>query len=218
MLEIICTSYEDVLNAIRGGADRIELVDNLPLGGTTPSFELIEKIIALDVPVNVMLRCRGGNFFYDEEEVLMMKKQAQDMKKMGVNCIVFGALDANGQVATDVLDSVVGDNNLYMTFHRAIDEGSMIIKNVTLLNGIHYVKNILTSGGAGKAIEHIDTINQIINISNKKIIVGSGITLENIYQIKNKLNGSYDIHVGKGARTDNVVSEKMVRKLRRFEK
>ncbi len=217
MLEVICTSCEDIVNAIKGGADRIELIDNIHIGGTTPSFDLIKKALSYDVQINVMLRCRGGNFTYSESEIQAMKKDARLMKSMGVRCVVFGALDSNGKVDINVLDRVVGSNRLYMTFHRAIDESSNIIKNVNILNDIVYVKNILTSGGIGKAYENMDTINKLIEVSDKKIIVGSGINIESIQEIKRHLIGSYDIHVGSGVRVDGFVSEKHVRKLRRFE-
>ncbi len=218
MLEIICTSYEDVLNAINGGANRIELIDEFHLGGTTPSFDLIKKAISLGVEVNVMLRCRGGDFCYTDEEVEKMRCDAIKMKSLGVKCVVFGALNEKGLVDREALDKVIGSVGLDMTFHRALDESSDIIINVLALNEISYVKNILTSGGVGKAFDNLDKINEIIKCSNKNIIVGSGVNSDNIDYILENVTSKCDIHVGSGAREGGRVSDKMVRKLRRFEK
>ena len=64
-LEINCYSVQSTINAQNGGSQRVELCDNFPEGGTTPSYGTIllarEK---LDIQLYVIIRPRGGDFLY----------------------------------------------------------------------------------------------------------------------------------------------------------
>lgn len=77
LLEICVDSFESALAAQRGGADRLELCGDLLVGGITPSPFLIEKVQKLDVPVNVLLRPRFGDFLYSEAEKDILFKEVQ---------------------------------------------------------------------------------------------------------------------------------------------
>ena len=68
-------SYSEAVSAEKRGADRVELCDNLDVGGTTPSYGTIKTTVEkLKIPVFVMIRPRGGNFCYNKNEVEIMKK------------------------------------------------------------------------------------------------------------------------------------------------
>lgn len=101
-LEIACNSWKSCLNAEAGGADRIELFENLPDGGCTPSAGMIKLSTMLSIPVYVMIRPRGGDFCYTQDEIEIMKTDIDVCKTAGVKGIVFGCLTDDGKVDTEL--------------------------------------------------------------------------------------------------------------------
>ncbi len=98
-LEIACFNYESALIAQDHGADRIELCENMKLGGTTPNYVLTVKLREkLTIKMHVMIRPRGGDFVYDDEEIAEMKQDIKQFKKLGVDGFVFGVLNEDGSV------------------------------------------------------------------------------------------------------------------------
>ena len=98
-LEICATSVESALVAQDGGAQRIELCDNLWEGGTTPSAGMIRQIRqVLDIDLFVLIRPRGGDFLYSRYEFEVMKVDIEMARAQGVDGIVSGALLADGTV------------------------------------------------------------------------------------------------------------------------
>ncbi len=85
LIEICATNIQSAIAAQKGGAKRIELCDNLYEGGTTPSYAAIKLVNEkLDIPVNVMIRPRGSDFCYDDDEFEIMPggmKQKQEKNK-----------------------------------------------------------------------------------------------------------------------------------------
>ena len=52
ILEVCANSYESAINAENAGAHRIELCENLTVGGVTPNYKLAKKVITeLIIPV-----------------------------------------------------------------------------------------------------------------------------------------------------------------------
>ncbi|MGZ4034887.1 MAG: copper homeostasis protein CutC, partial [Bacteroidia bacterium] len=93
-LEIACFNYESALVAQQGGADRIELCDSFSDGGTTPAIEIVKltrKKISIDL--FIMIRPRGGNFVYSDQEFERMKKNISEFKQIGIDGFVFGILN-----------------------------------------------------------------------------------------------------------------------------
>lgn len=92
-LEVCVGSYIEAIAAFKNGGNRIELCDNLKEGGTTPSYGTIKKTISdIKIPINVIIRPRGGDFNYSDEEFEIMKEDIRICKDLGVNGIVFGIL------------------------------------------------------------------------------------------------------------------------------
>lgn len=124
-LECCCTSAQEVNFAQKHGASRIELCEKLELGGVTPSAGLLDMVLRLaDIPVNVLIRPRGGNFVYDEEEIRVMLGDIETCAAKGAAGVVVGALDSNGEVDMPTMHRLIGkarELGLSVTFHRAFD-------------------------------------------------------------------------------------------------
>ena len=123
-LECCCTDATEAVEAMRGGAGRVELCEDLPCGGVTPSRADIEAALkAVNIPVNVLIRVRGGDFVYDETEIEAMIGSVRMCRELGVNGVVVGALRADGSVDTEAVGRLMAEaQGLCVTFHRAFDE------------------------------------------------------------------------------------------------
>ena len=102
-IEICVDSVTGAIAAERGGADRVELCDNLMEGGTTPSAGCI-KIVRRRVRVGlqVIIRPRSGDFLYSEAEVEVMREDIQSAKQLGADGIVIGCLTPEGRITPNV--------------------------------------------------------------------------------------------------------------------
>lgn len=190
ILEVCANSYESATNAEKGGAHRIELCENLSIGGLTPNFDLAKKVISeLNIPVFILIRPRKGDFNYSHEEFEQIKKDIILFKDLGCKGIVSGILTKDKNIDIKRTRELIElSKPLEFTFHRAFDD----ILNP--IDGLHQLiklraDRILTSGQKKTAIDGIELIKKLINISNNniKIMPGSGINSTNILEI-NKLN------------------------------
>ena len=104
-LEVIATNIDDVRAAAAYGAHRIELVTGIAEGGLTPSLGLIEQAVRVSaIPVQVMVRPHSQSFRYGRGDVAVMRRDIAAIRDCGAAGIVTGALTADGQVDTAVLE------------------------------------------------------------------------------------------------------------------
>lgn len=97
ILEVCVDSVESALAAERGGADRLELCQNLVIGGTTPSPKLFETIRRYSkIPIHVLLRPRFGDFCYTQYEFEMLREEVTMYRKLGAEGVVIGMLLPEG--------------------------------------------------------------------------------------------------------------------------
>jgi copper homeostasis protein len=149
-LEIACFNAPSAVIAAAAGADRIELCADRSVGGTTPPVSDLETLRGqIQIPVMVMIRPRGGDFIYSDEEFLQMKEDMNRFRELA-DGFVFGILKVeNGVVTVDrerCEELVKLASALPCTFHRAIDATSdyqSSVREVALCG----FKNVLTSGG-----------------------------------------------------------------------
>jgi len=195
-LEICCYSLESALLAGKSGADRIELCDNYPEGGTTPSYATIKMAVEmLSIPVNVIVRPRGGDFLYTDIEYESIKKDVAAIKAMKTNGIVVGFLKANGEINLERIIEIVNiAKPLEVTFHRAFD---MCRNQLEALEQLKWagVKRILTSGAKMKAMDGTNLISEMVKRAEGEIIImpGSGINENNISELL-KQTGASEFH------------------------
>ena len=195
ILEVCANSYESALNAQKGGAQRIELCEDLAVGGLTPNFELSKKVISeLNIPVFILIRPRDGDFNYSGEEFEQIKKDIIIFKELGCKGIVSGILTKDNNIDISRTRELIElSKPLEFTFHRAFDE---VLNPIQALHQLIKLKadRILTSGQAETAVKGLDLLKELINIAENKIIImpGSGVNINNILEFK-KI-GSKEIH------------------------
>ena len=192
MIKEACVeSFEKALEAQNNGADRIELCENLSVGGTTPSYGTVKICLEkLNIPIFPMIRARGGNFVYSKDEIEIMKEDIKVFKDLGVKGVVLGCLTSDNKIDLELTKTLV--NLAYpmeITFHKAIDEISNPLDYIEDLVNIG-IKRILTSGGKATALEGKDLINDMIKKSNGrlKIVVAGKVTKENLNELSNLIS------------------------------
>jgi len=171
-VEICVDSVESAVAAQAGGAQRVELCDNLMEGGTTPSYGAIDVARRLlDVKLHVIIRPRGGDFLYSETEFEIMKSDIETSKKFGVDGVVIGILDADGDIDTDRTKELVElARPMSVTFHRAFDVCRDPFKALDELADIG-IDRVLTSGQEATAVEGLELIGALVKHAADKISI-----------------------------------------------
>jgi copper homeostasis protein len=186
IVEIACNNFQSCRNAEQSGADRIELIENLKEGGCTPSYGMIKKVKSvISIPIYVMIRPRGGDFVYSQEEIEIMHADITLCKKLNVDGIVFGVLTKEGKInleaCADLLETW-GSNRA--TFHRALDRTIDIEKSMEDIINLGF-ERVLTSGGHKNVTEGKEIIQSLQQKFGVQIIImpGAGVTPENAKEI-----------------------------------
>ena len=196
IIEVCAESYEYALKAEKAGADRIELCKDLHLDGLTPDYESAKRTIdTLDIPVFILIRPRGGDFIYSNEEFELMKRDILRFRKMGCKGIVSGVLNSDNSIDIKKTKELVElSRPLEFTFHRAFDKVNDPLYEIENLIGLG-IDRVLTSGQKEKAIDGLVLLKQLNSISNNriKIMPGSGINKSNIVNFVNfeEIHGSF---------------------------
>ncbi len=194
--EICVDSVLSVQNAANGGAQRVELCDNLVEGGTTPSLGMIETALAVEgIEVFVIIRPRGGDFFYSEEEFRVMEKDVIRAREAGAHGIVSGLLLPNGDIDRERTARLIKHaKGLPFTFHRAFDVCRNPVKALNQLIDLG-VNRVLTSGAEPTAIQGKALIARLVDQAGDQIIImpGSGINRHNIVPLM-ETTGAQEFH------------------------
>jgi copper homeostasis protein len=190
-LEVCANSVESALAAEYGGAGRVELCDNLIEGGTTPSAGAMQTARQkLQIQVFPIIRPRGGDFCYSQIEFDIMQRDIQTAKDNGCDGVVFGILTPDGQIDMQRNGELVDlAHPMPTTFHRAFDMTRDPLKALDDLIELG-LDRILTSGQRNRAIEGVELIAQLVQLSAGRIHImpGSGVNEENIAEIIKKTN------------------------------
>lgn len=203
-LEVCVDSVESAQAAWQGGADRLELCGDLLVGGTTPSPYLAEAVLELGHPVHVLLRPRFGDFLYTPAEQRILEQEVICFRKLGVDGIVIGALDAEGNLDTPLLARLIAAAGpMKKTLHRAFDlcrDASAALEQAIQLG----FDTILTSGQCATAPEGAELLAQLHTQAAGRITImaGSGIQANNIAQLAQK-TGLTTFHMSSKHRVDS---------------
>ncbi len=194
--EVCVESFREAISAAAAGATRIELCENLSCGGTTPSYGTIRKTIEkLHIPVMVMIRPRGGDFVYTQDEYEIMCHDIRICSQLGATGVVFGLLNHDNTIDIERTANLVNlARPMQVTFHKAIDLSKDIMLCVSKLKVIG-IDRILSSGGAVTAIEGCEILKKMIGIAGDemRIIVAGKVTRENFDEVR-KLIPSSEYH------------------------
>jgi copper homeostasis protein len=196
LLEIATSDFDTTRSAVDGGADRIELCANLNEGGTTPSYGTIYQCReAFDVLLYPIIRPRGGDFLYTDDEYEIMLHDVKLCKQSGCDGIVIGLLSEDGTIDIKRTAALIDISYpLGVTFHRAFDRCRDPFEALEQLVQIG-CERILTSGQQPTVNEGIELITELNKAADHRIIVmpGSGVRKENIKILAEK-TGSAEFH------------------------
>lgn len=175
--------------AMQAGARRIELCDNLAVGGTTPSYGVTKAAVELaanyDTTIMTMIRPRGGDFVYNDLEIAIMLEDIRLTAQAGSQGIVFGALTADKKLDKANLEKLIAaSKGMEIVFHMAFDE----LSDEDQLEAIDWlsqagVTRILTRAGvSGDSLDkRFAHYHRILEHAKDKIEIlpGGGIDLDN---------------------------------------
>ena len=196
IIEIATSNYASTAAAVKGGASRLELCSALSEGGLTPSYGYLIKCRQdFDIPMFPIIRPRGGDFLYTEEEFEMIKKDVVFCREANFEGIVTGLLSEDGSVDKERLSAIVElAYPMEVTFHRAFDRCKNPFEALEDIISAG-CKRILTSGQKLKAPQGANLIEDLIAVASQRIIImpGSGVRKENIATLA-KQTGAREFH------------------------
>ena len=196
VFEICVDSVAGVRAARAASADRVELCADLLEGGITPSLGMILSARKIgDVGLHVMIRPRGGDFLYNEDEIATMEADIASAKSVGADGVVFGALVRDGRIDLALTERLVARARpASVTFHRAFDLTPDPAAALEMLIGIG-VDRVLTSGQEPTAFEGAERIAALVEQAAGRIVVmpGGGITAKNIARVL-AVTGAGEVH------------------------
>lgn len=198
LVEVCIDSVHGAIAAQAGGAQRIELCSALLEGGLTPSAGLVKACrAAFTGQLMVMVRPRGGDFVYTEEELQVMLEDMRQAAALGADGVVFGCLCPDGTVdrgATGRLWQEARGTGLDATFHRAFDMTRDPLEALEALVELG-IPRVLTSGCEPSALQGASTLAGLVAAAGGRItvLVGGGVTPANVRELV-QLTGVREVH------------------------
>ena len=205
-LEIIATNLTDAKIAEEYGADRLELSPAMAELGITPSYGLIELVAqSVNIPFNAIIRPHSQSFIYNEDDLNVMKKDIQMVKKLGGHGIVIGPLTADHVIDEEALKQLLDVvEGLDVTFHKAFDVVRSQEEALECLSRYPQVKRIATSGGLQRAPQVPEKMKKLIQLAEEthlEIMVAGGLREDNFKEFYNEVKPK-EVHFGSGIRID----------------
>lgn len=193
VIEACVETLEQCMNAQRQGAQRLELCDRLDLGGTTPSEELIRAVkAAVNIPIRVMIRPRGGDFVYSPQELEEMRKSIMLCHQIGVDGVVLGILTPDNRLDMETMQPLIDlTKPMNVVIHKAIDETEDPLAEMDRLQSVEGVNAILTSGKQETALMGAALLRQMVaNQKQVQIIAAGRITNTNLSEVQQAVGAS----------------------------
>ena len=196
--EVCLENFTRVPEVLKNGANRIELCDNLGVGGTTVSKGVLAETCLYahekNVPVIVLIRPRGGNYVYNDIEVKIMEADVFEAQALGADGISIGALTKDNKLDVETLDQLIAaSGGMQLVLHMAFDELDFAEQKKAIDWAVERgFERILTHGGPlsvpiDEALTHL---KKLIAYADGRITIlpGGGITHENCDRIAQALN------------------------------
>ncbi|AUX74799.1 copper homeostasis protein CutC [Sinorhizobium fredii] len=195
LLEVCVDDARGLAAAVEGGADRIELCSALAVGGLTPSAGLMALAARTPLPAYAMIRPRPGDFVFDAAELDIMRRDVDAARNAGLAGVVLGASLPGGRLDVPTLaDLTRHASGLGLTLHRAFDLVPDFAEAISIAVALGF-ERILTSGGARTAPEAVDTLAELVDLSDGRLSImpGSGVTIDTIDRLLPRL-GVAEVH------------------------
>lgn len=219
LLEVIVLSVTDAREAARGGADRLEVVRDIRLGGLTPPLSLVRAIAKeTALPLRVMVRENDG-YGTNQKEMPTLRRAASEFAAEGVNGLVIGFAGDGLPALDDVRRVLEAASGVPATFHRAFDQLKDPLEAIDRLVAFDQIDRILTDGGGGSADSRCERLRQYVAraAGRIEIIAGGGVD-EEAFALFARTRCVREIHVGRiareGSNQEAPVSAARVRRLR----
>jgi copper homeostasis protein len=197
IIEACVNSAISAIEAQKGGADRVELCENLHDGGTTPSAGSIQFARRnLQIGLFVMIRPRGGDFLYSDGEFEIMQEDVRMAKNLGADGVVFGILHRDGTIDKERMTELVNlARPMGITCHRAFDMTADPFQALEDLISLG-VDRILTSGQQPTAPQGARLIRELIARADGLITImpGCGVKEHNIAELISS-TGAKEVHI-----------------------
>ncbi|HHJ7237785.1 TPA: copper homeostasis protein CutC [Streptococcus pyogenes] len=204
MIKEFCAENLTLLPTLDAGqVSRVELCDNLAVGGTTPSYGVIKEACQLlhdkKISVATMIRPRGGDFVYNDFELKAMEEDILKAVEAGSDALVLGLLTTENQLDTDAIEQLLpATQGLPLVFHMAFDHIPTDHQHQALDQLIDYgFVRVLTHGSpeATPITDNVEQLKSLVTYTNKRIdiMIGGGVTAENCQSLS-QLTGTAIVH------------------------
>ncbi|GAB2023376.1 copper homeostasis protein CutC [Pseudolactococcus yaeyamensis] len=197
--EFCAENFTDVPRAVAAGAERIELCDNLAVGGTTPSYGVIKEtadyLKDTKTTFASMIRPRGGDFVYNSIELRIMESDILKAVEAGTSELVFGALTDDNSLDLEALETLmIASQGLPVTFHMAFDEIPTDLQKSALdeLVTLGFDKILMHGDKLGKSV-NTETIAELVSYADGRIqiLAGGGVTAANAETVSAQTGSPY---------------------------
>lgn len=210
ILEICVDSYASAMAAIRGGADRLELCSALAVGGLTPSAALLRQIRqASSIPVRCLMRPRGGDFLYTNEEIAQMAMEMDSLRAARADGFVIGCLTPEGNLDAQAMRPLLeAAQGLGLTLHRCIDVSRDPLQTYRDAAALG-IDTILTSGAAPNCKAGFQTIAQLLTLRDEtngpEVLIGAGVNANVIDYFRARLPAARAFHMSGKTEVESVM-------------
>ena len=196
-LEIACFSYEAAVIAAKAGAHRIELCEDMLVGGITPPTKTLERIVANTGNVQrfMMIHKLGSSYHYTKRDFTWMMDKIDELHSISIDGFVFGPLDEKNMPDEQrCRELITAAEKKPCTFHRAFDKIENKSEALEILIACGF-NRILTSCGEGNAIDFLTELAALNKQAAGRIIIlpGGGVRSSNAKQIIDAM-GATEIH------------------------
>lgn len=199
ILEACVETIAECIHALNQGADQLEVCGHMDLDGLTPDAAFVQQIIEeIKLPVKVMIRCRGGNFVYSQEEIEEMVASIKRFKAFSIHGFVFGALSVGSKnnitIDMSAMYRICREAAPFpVTMHKAIDSCHNITDEVAKLKSVSNIRFILSSGGQATASAGSEMLvkMQAVALPEIEIVAAGKITQGNLPDLFQKTHLRY---------------------------
>lgn len=218
MLEIACFEITSAETALKSMADRIELCAEFELGGITPDFyEFMHLKRTYTTPIYVVIRPKGGAFYYSDSEFIQMKNSIITFGEAGADGFVFGILNPRNEIdEAKNAELITLAGGIPCTFHRAFDHTADLETSIETLIELGF-KAVLTSGGKNTAMEGKEQLKSLVSKYSDRIdiIIGGGVRSENVAELK-EFTGGKHFHSSAITKYNTLGSEAEIKKIKKI--